>query len=234
VARGRRSGSFRRMRRRKADWVYRSDAYFQAPASGMILRFDGLGTYDPNLKGISVGIESAVGLILYDSANALANVAHRGIDTTGVMPASLPLLGQEARAGEDQKVTILGVEGVVWHFTSDWALGAELEVGTRIGVFEQDAITANVSVDPGYTMFGGNAANGPSVWANNGRNNAWERRLYLGFSPGTEKSYLVQTVKWRGRRVLEANECFAFYMERNTNSVNGSYQTFLRTLVAVE
>lgn len=223
-------------RRRRADWVYRTDAFFQAPSSGTIQLYDALGSYTNALKGISAGAQNAQALMLYDSANAMAHIPHSGIDTTGVTPTVLPILGGEARAEDNPRVTILGVEGVVWHFASDWTLGSELEVGTRIGVFEQDNVTGLVSVDAEYTMFiaGGNVAQSPATWANNGRNNAWERRLYLAFTPGSERNYIVQPVKWRGRRVLEPNECFAFYMERNANSVSGSFNIWLRTLVAVE
>lgn len=225
-----------RSKRMKADWVYRFDT-LSYDATGEVFPESGLGTYSPAIIAISAGFENAQGHILYDSQNYMARWAAGGhANAANLAPQ---FLSGPARA-EGRRPTILAVEGVMFFIGSDWALGSELSVGCRIGVFEQDpagATAGSLSLPPAYTMWATAATNyaeNCTVWANNGRNNAWERRPFLRYTPGAERAYIVQKVSWRGRRRLEPNECFALYTELENGSNACTQQFWLRTLVADE
>jgi len=107
-----------------------------------------------------------------------------------------------------------------------------------MGVFEQDVATGNFLLDTEYSMWAnaplaaGSSLSLPAQWANSGRNNAWERRLHVGWSE--TRPFHVQTIRWRGRRRLEPNECFGLYTELEATSVNTRTQYWLRTLVSDE
>lgn len=234
MARGRRrSGSFRRRRRLRADWVYRFDS-MSYDAEGDRVPESGLGTYSGSIIGHSVGIAEAQSHILYDSQNYIAHWAAGG-DVNSL--ALAPIFISGAARAEGRRPTILAVEGVVFVIGSDWSLGSELSMGMRIGVFEQSVDTGNFVIDPSYSMWGnpvGAAENNVSIWANNGRNNAWERRPFLRYMPGNEKNYIQVFVRWRGRRRLEPSECFGLYTELEPGSNACQCQYWLRTLVADE
>lgn len=220
-------GRFKRPKRR-ADWVYRSSGHIESTAGAGV---DLLGTYDSNVLNHTSGTAASQGHILYDSQNYLRTPVR---ETFGGVLSHIP---RAARA-EGRKPTILAVEGIVYWEPSTWALGSLMAIGMRLGVFEQDPGSGNVLLDPEYSMWNdGPYAAGGSLskvvdWANNGRNNTWERRIHYGFSDNSV--FTVVRVRWRGRRSLLANECFALYTELEGTSVDTRTQYWLRTLVADE
>jgi len=230
VARGRRkSGSFRR-RGPKADWVYRPPVY-SYDAEGVPTPEDGLGTYQSTIIAHAVGTANAQGHILYDSRNFMTHWAAAGTPNSAALAPQF--IASTARADSSRRATMLAVQGVVFISGSDWALGSELSIGMRIGVFEQAPENGLLSIDPAYSMWNTplGVAVGPWTWANGARGNAWERRPFLRYVPGQERNYIVMPVFWRGRRVLQENECFALYTELETSSNSASAQYWLRTLV---
>lgn len=213
----------RKARRPKADWVYRNNL-LNAGAYA-----DGLGTYEPQVIAHSTGVINAQSHVLYDSHNYLS--ASR---------SATPLLGfgftrSHARAA-GRKPTILAVEGIVYWEPSVWAAGNLMAIGMRIGAYEQD-VSGVFSLDPNYSMWvqqlgAGTDSTNPAYWANAGRQNAWERRVHYGFSDNSV--FKVVRVSWRGRRVLNDNECWGLYTELEGTSVNTRTQYWLRSLVSDE
>lgn len=208
-----------RKSRRRADWVYRHHAY--TPIGGAA---DSLGTYAPRIITQVSGIATAQSHVLYDSQNWLATSGQGGINTNAV-------LSRSGRA-EGRNPTILATEGIIYVEPSTWAIGNLIAYGWRLGVWEQD-LTGVFSLDPQYSMWV-ESAPGPvcGQWANNGRNNAAERRIHYGFSDN--QAFMVLRVKWRGRRILKPNECWGIYTELESTSVNVRQQFWLRSLVEDE
>lgn len=227
MARSRRRRTPTRRKARKADWVYR---HHVIDSNNNPAVFDQLGTYEPGIVSHATGVDQAQSHILYDSQNYIAHVAAGGV----IAPTGLPHLQGQARA-EGRKPLILAVEGIVYWEPSMWALGNLMAIGMRMGVFEQDQRLGVFSLDVGYSMWlnaTGAQQQRVGAWANNGRNNAWERRIHYGFSDN--QAFVVVRVNWRGRRRLEPNECFGLYTELEGTSVGTRTQYWLRTLVADE
>jgi len=215
-------------KRRKADWVYRGNARIGTDPDGSDA--DLLGTYEPFIFSHTTGPGNSQGHVLYDSQNWLASVGAGGAD----IGTGLRTLNRSARA-EGRKPTMLAVEGIVYWEPTTWALGNLMAIGMRIGVFEQDPGTGNLLLDTAYSMWRdetGGSLSTVGMWANNGRGNAWERRIHYGFSDNSV--FTVARIRWHGRRTLMPNECFALYTELEATSVNTRTQAWIRTLVQDE
>lgn len=218
-------GRFRK--RLRADWVYRSNAQSAEDQDEIA---DVLGTYEPLIFTHSTGVGNSLAHILYDSQQWGALQGGGGVALGGWTRA----INRAARA-EGRKATILAVEGIIYWEPSVWALGNLMAIGVRLGCFEQDPGTGNILLDAAYSMWTnevGGSSSRPSGWANPGRGNTWERRYHVGFSETVP--FFVSRIAWRGRRVLQPNECFAVYTELENTSVNTRTQMWLRTLVSDE
>lgn len=229
MARSRRRMPARKARRR-ADWVYRGNGrQIGIGVSG----FDDLGTYDGNIHTITSGVANAQSKILYDSQNYFAMLGRGGVGTASNV-STIPQIGRVARA-EGRKPVIRAVQGTIYMEATAWAIGNLIAAGFRMGAFEQD-LTGVLSLDSGYSMWDNEGVQPFTYvgnYANNGRGNAWERR-YHHFFTSTTPSALVISVNWKGRRVLQPNECWAIYCELESTSVNARAQWWLRTLVEDE
>jgi len=192
---------------------------------------DLVGSYSGFIPAHLTGPANAQSHVLYDSQNYTRQVLG------GQFGVGLGQLGRVARA-EGRRPLILAVEGIVYWEPSTWALGNLMAIGMRLGVFEQDPGNGVFLVDAAYSMWVDEPAVASSSlstvgdWANNGRGNAWERRIHYGFSDN--QAFTVTRIRWRGRRALQPNECFGLYTELEPTSVNTRTQYWLRTLVADE
>lgn len=209
----------------KADWVFRDNVYDESGAqTGALGSYMNLGTT------LAPGVGNAFGRILYDSHNHIKS----GISTLG---GDFRPFGSQGRA-EGGQATILATRGHISIRPSAWALGANLVVGFRIGVFEQDAGTGLILVDPTYSMFtsGANISLAASAWANS-RQWVWERRFYTTFSDNAQVYNMNVRIKCRRR--LKPNECWALFAEANNQagtigSVTSTVTTWLKSLVSDE
>lgn len=227
MARSRRRAPMRTTRRAPRDWVYRSNAALLGVGTNAN---DQLGTYQELVMGHSTGVAQAQSHILYDSHDYMAELTRGGVGTGNTINAQ-GVLRREARA-EGRKPCIHAVEGVIYVEPTVWAIGNLIALGARLGVFEQD--TSGVFLlDASYSMWTDQVlvlAEHVSKFANNRRNNAWERRWFMGWSD--TRPFMVVKIRWRGRRYLESNECFGLFTELQSTSVNTRMQYWMRTLVS--
>lgn len=215
--------------RPRADWVYRDDER-SIEAGGV--QATPAGTYTNRQVTLGTGPTQAQGRILYDSNDYFAMLTRRGVTAAGVAS----ILRRESRA-EGRKPMMLAVRGIIQVVTDAWALGDTLELGLRIGVFEQDGGTGTVLLDADYSMFTSTVIGDstPSFWANQARNNCWERRIYAVFNDSITRPSWTIPVAWKGRKYLSGNECFALYLEMPVTSVTTvQHRCWLKTLVSDE
>lgn len=213
-------------RRRKADWVYRGNALGNS-VDPPLDNTDTLGTYTSAIVSIASGLANARGHILYDSQNRFLTLM--GPSLGGVAT------GNRAARAEGQKPLMLAVEGGLYFEPSAWAVGNVVSYGIRLGVFEQDPNLGSLLLPADYSMWNTGSSNGPDVYANNGRMNAREWRWAKGYTDaGTTSVARFHYFRWKGRRRLEPNECFALYCEVPSTSVTGRFQFWFRTLVSDE
>lgn len=212
----------------RADWVYRP--FERSLESGGLLQSPP-GTYDTVEVSQAAGIANAQSRILYDSKDYIAHLTTRGIVSAGVAR----MLPGEARS-EGRKPCMRAVEGVIFVTPSDWALGNSIKLGLRLGVWEQAMDTGTFLIDADYSMWSTSAVphSTPSLWANNTRNNAMERRYAFAFNNEVVTPTFTLKFRWRGRKFLEPNECFGVYQETETGSSGIRTEYWLRTLVEDE
>lgn len=218
-AKKRKMRSVPRGTRPRPDWVYRNDARAVAGLGGS----DDLGTYSVVVKALTSGVVNALGMVLYDSANRMQANVPAG--------AGQGYLSRAARA-EGRKPHIRAVEGLVYLEPTAWALGNLIAYGSRILIAEQDIDTGVPVLDAEYSMWANGLVTSASLWANQGRQNVQEKRLFYGFSDN--QAFTVARYSWTGLRALEPHEALFLYMELETTSVNVRFQPFLRTLVSDE
>lgn len=226
MARSKRRRSFSR-KRVSADWVFRPCL---VDVAGAVI--DDLGTYDQIVGTLVAGAANANFSVLYDSHNHVAQ-------TMGALAgAPIRSMPQAARA-EASRALIMRVQGVCIYRPTAWAVGSIFSLGFRFGIWEQDAQTGNVLVDPAYSMWasGGAGVNQlrPATWAND-RNWQHERRTGATFGENNS-AYFMQRFNFRVNRRLDPNECYGIWMEADTffvSSINLQYQLWFRTLVADE
>lgn len=210
-----------RRQRVKADWVYRGDIHDETGA----LVDDG-GSYTASQKTLTSGGPQAIAPILYDSHNYVKSGTMIGGAGT-IIP-----MGMAARA-EAMRPLIMRVQGVVHVSPSTWALGSAFHLGFRFGVFEQDAQTGLLLIDPAYNMWTAvaNVDTAPSRWANDRK---WVRETRTAVTFSDNSQFFNFRFNFKTKRRLNPNECFAVYTETFTGSVNLGLRYFLRTLVADE
>lgn len=230
--RRRRTFSTPRKRRGRVDWVYRPNA----PTIGTgTIGNDNLGTYEYATRTLSTGVANANTLVLYDSANWFADMT-RGSVGLGSIVGGMGGLGRQARAS-GRKPIIRAVEGVIICQPTTWALGSQMGLGVRCGVYQQ-SMEGPAQLDLQESMFIDNNVfprEQISWYANSVRKNVWERRYYKAFGDASTTPSIVMKVRFRCRKFLDDNEGFFLYLESPgsgiMSSVNVRYVTFLRTLV---
>lgn len=208
-------------RRERADWVYLGNIHDEA---GTLVW--AAGTYDAVDFPLLPASGNAVGKILYHSYNFI----HHG--TTMASPGTLLALPRYSRA-EGRNAKIRRVRGMVHIHPSTWAIGSTFRIGFRFGIFEQDAESGFVLIDPLYNMWtnSGNDDVNPQRWAND-RNWQHEWRDTRTFSDNS--SFFNYRFDFPVNRTLKPHECYAMYVESASTSVNLVGQSFLRTLVVDE
>lgn len=218
--------TFSKRRRVAADWVYRP--CLQDLAGGLI---DDLGTYDFITGTLVAGPANANFHVLYDSHNHISN-------TMGALAAAPIREMPNAARAEATRPLIMRVQGIATIRPSAWAVGSIFQLGMRFGIFEQDAQSGSVLIDPAYSMWsaGGAGINQLRVatWAND-RNWQHERRFGQAFHDNG--AYFMQRFNFRVNRRIDPNECYGIYMESDTqfvSSINLLYQLWFRTLVSDE
>lgn len=218
----------KKMSRRRAaprgprkDWVYRP-TYQGSDVEGMSAT-DLLGSYDQQVFGSTSGLTGSSSRILYDSHNRIINVMRGAL--TGGLTIGMPNAARAAGRGP----TCHLVQGVIYVEPTTWAIGNLISWGWRLGVFEQDPLSGAIELDPGYSMWVTTEAINPATWANMGRQNLWEKRLFYGFSDNSRFTTVRMNVPIKVR--LQDHECLALYYEGEGTSVDVRTQYWLRTLV---
>jgi len=221
-----------RRKRRGADWVYRQ-GYNLIGTRGTGLGADLIGTYDPSVTTVSTGQANAQSRILYDANDYFADLTRGGVGSAGTLASQA--VATRAGRSEGRKPCMRAVEGYIYCEPSTWAIGNVMALGVRLGVFEQDIGSGVITIDSAYSMWAYTATlqdPGPAHWANSSRMNCKEWRIWNAFSQNSP--LVVMRIRWRGRKFLNANECFALYLEAPTTSINVRTQYWLRTLVEDE
>jgi len=213
------------LRRKRADWVYRGNQY-QAGIAGAGMDPSVQASYTPSITSIMSGLVNSRALILYDSVNRLKVVAGVGVSGANFM--------ERAARAEGRRPSIMASEGTIYFEPDTWALGNLWAIGWRLGVFLQDPVSGAVSVPGTYTMWtDGGMGDNPAVWANDKK---WvqEERFFKTFTDNQGNGVTTLHYRWRGRRSLGPDECFALYIELEPTSVNGRLQPWCRSLVQDE
>lgn len=207
---------------RRADWVYRG---WETDEGGTPI----LDQMSYGVEARSIAASGSAIAMLYDSHDYMLQAVGggAGAGVAGHLPYS-------ARA-EGRKATCLRVQGMLSYEASTWAAGSRLELGWRLGVFEQAADTGLVLLDVAYSMYTSSTLKDqPAVWANDQATHIAERRIRFEFSAGNEASLRTQKLDISFKRRLRSHECLALYLELPATSVGIRYQTWLRTLVQDE
>lgn len=210
--------------RRRADWVYRPHIRDE---TGAIV--DGGGSYEGSFTTLVAGIAGIQFRVLYDSFNYRSTQ----FPDIGGLNLGGALLGSSAKA-EGRNPLILRVQGKFHYSPTTWAVGSQLLLGLRFGVFEQDPVSGLVSVDPTYAMLNGTATTqtNPAAWANT-RNWVREWRTFQAFA--SNQAVFQQYFDFKCRRALKPHECFGIWAEATSGvSTNAATQYWFRTLVADE
>jgi len=224
--------------RRRRDWVYRArgKTLLDPDAVDLTALEDAQkASYDPVIVTYLGGTANASARILYDSHNHFVELAG---EFTG---AGDPVATAFTRAGraEGRNAVVYAVEGFVHVVPDTWAIGSRVELGWRLGVFDQEAQTGFVSVDGSYSMWnpptGVSPFNTPAMYANDTK---WVRegRLMKAFASTNTMTDFYVIPRWRSKRgrALKPTECFALYIELSSGSVAVRTQAWLRTLVSDE
>lgn len=208
----------------KADWIYRDNIY------GVAGPLEFLGTYTPRGTTVAAGPTVAAGKILYDSKDYITTAMSPGV---GLIAAVSP-----ASRSQGSKAKILRVQGVINYVPSTWALGSQMLIGFRFGIFEQNPSSGNILLPPAYSLWQENVdiMDNPAVYADAPFSH--ERRAFTRFSDNAPA--------WQARfnfpvnRTLMSDQCFAVYIEVADASgglqagVTTIIQPWLRTLVVDE
>lgn len=205
MARSRRGRSVPRgtRRRRKGDWVYRGNQYpgFTGGAADPSVQ----ASYTESVTSVLSGLANSRGLILYDSWNRMQHVMTAG--------AGVPNLISNAARVDGSKPCIMATEAWLAFIPDTWALGTVFTMGWRLGVFLQDPISGAVQVPASYSMWVDNSlADNASVWAND-RQWVREGRTCRDFNNTQTAGIQTLSIRWRGRRYLRPDECWALYLE---------------------
>lgn len=225
MARSRRRAPRRSFRRRKrADWVYRSDLI----ASEDLTSTDGLGTYAPGSVAITAGWTGQLGLVLYDTVNFLGYVAHQDVAAHNSMV-------RRASRAEGRKPTYLGCQGQLIVIPSQWAVGQFYRLAYRIIIAEQDLDYGTPLLNAGYSLWSGVVTDyQPADFANMGRQNIYEHRMSHRYTDASSTPERVLNFNVKTRRRLEPHEGVFLLLETIQSSVTIAVQPWLRSLVIDE
>jgi len=230
VARSRRrkGGTFRK-KRRKADWVYRNHIYIDeamfSPGGY------GIAEDTDNVSNVSAGARA---YILLDSQHVLRQSSL--FDEIGIGVAAAGLLPASARPEYNRQPTVQCVDGWFTTRTSAWTSGDRWQIGVRLGWFEQDLDTGNLSLDVDYGMMDlalSEVFRGPAICAND---YATHIRDWL-FTHQADGGNNVRQLRifWTGRRRAPSEKhCLALYVEgRDIGSYQGPYiSPMVRALIS--
>lgn len=216
MSRARKKGASRRMR---ADWVYRPREYDEELGTYLLDH----ESYGPSTFTVTSGVGGIVGAVLLDSTNYL----HEQTGISRRMPSS-------ARPSRFRRPTVHMVAGIIDIEPTTWALGTILQLGARIGVWQQDAVSGDLlTPSANYSMFAvTNYAQMPAIWANDRRNNLWERRWHDNFSTSNDQAQRTLPIGARVKARLSEDEALGIFLEVPAGSVNLRGQFWLRTLVS--
>lgn len=203
------------------DWVYRGNLH---DVGGLLI--DDMGSYAANESILVAGIPTANVHQLYDSHNFTANTVAGQFDAPRVRVMA------PGRA-EGRRAFIKHVQGMIILRPSTWAVGSSFRYGVRFGIFEQDAGSGGILIDPAYTMWVDPITNSTktNVWAND-RKWQHERRLVQTFDDNDQLWML--RFSFRVGRSLNPNESYAAFSESAAGSVNLFEQFWFRTLLEDE
>lgn len=207
------------MRGPKADWVYRPMLLDEA---GNVV--DSGGTYDPRESLLAGGIESALAKVLYDSHNYVQS---------STMQANLPITMPAPARAQGGNPKILRVQGMTEFRPSDWAIGSNVRLGMRFGIFEQAADGGGFLIPAGYSMWiaTANIMDNPHRWANDG---FWQKELrYVDLLNSGSSNRWQLHFNFRVNRRLQPHQCYGVYVESGGN-VNLHMRFWFRTLVVDE
>lgn len=214
MARSRR-GSFRG-RRPRLDWV-------QNPV-----------TYSELYTNITTEQNNAVAGVLVHSSQV-----RRFSIGTGIVPTEV-LMGA-AFPDVNAKQVVRAVRGTIECIPDEsWSSTAVRQFGFRIAKFVQDPGSQLPQVPIDYNMYGflptppAGTENEPYVFADDPFQ--WERRMNWAFNDQQPSPIFTIPVRWSGKVYLEADECFAVYVEGD-GALGGSgilqCRFWLRSLVEV-
>jgi len=206
----------RRTFTRKADWVYRPDAFVEGGDP------DELGTYDSSLRTVVSGQAGRAAFCLYDSQNVqlqrMTSVAANYLRKTGRAEGRAPLM--------------LRVQGHMYLEPTIWAVGNIIAQGFRILIEEQDPVTGLMIQNSSYSMWAGVAGSHPAMFANE-KNYMYDARIYKVFNLNSD-SHRDWRIDVRMRRRLQPHQALWLYTEGESTGVNVRLQMYLRTLVVDE
>ena len=209
MARSRRrsSGGFRR-NRVGLDWVQNEQCYSE------------------DFTTVTSGVAGAVtGVLLpsHQSRQEWQYIGGAGPGPVNMSAAAFPSI--------NRRQVVRAVRG--WCFVSPlgWAAGNVRSWCLRFSSYLQDPEQGDLLVPQGYTALNASPVplNDPYVWADEPFATEYRRRI--AYSPDSPTPNWNFKVNWSGRKVLEADEAFGFYLE--TFGGDTVWQMWLRCLVEV-
>lgn len=218
-ARGRRPA--RRTRFMRADWVYR-------PSENIEGAF--LGSYTGGqAHTLATGPSGVAAAILYDSVDYKAWLTLNGLAQAAEMPSA-------ARA-EGRTPTVLAMEAWVRFRSTNWIAGAYMMGAVRLGLFEQDTISSQLSLQAEYTIWDVADGNAPAIFANDRQTNMKTWYFAKGIGDGSASNNLPMHLYWKGRRRFPSSKhCLALYFETPAifNTADLRFEIMARSLISDE
>lgn len=196
------------MRRKRMDWVYRPQGEFSSTPGAYCLVSNTMPVNNPG-----AGLINARAVVLLDSVAYLNVLTAEGFANSAGMPAA-------ARPEHVRRPTVYCVEGDIPYRLLQFLAGNQILWGWRLGWFEQDVATGELSVEADYSMFephivGAVPQSDIVRWANDQKNNLKERFFFKRYGTGDASEEAgVMRVFWRGRSTAPTQRhCLALYFE---------------------
>jgi len=208
--------------RKKADWVYRPDVLLE----GAPINLGGwMGQVEmPYTGSISAGSTNAQALILLDSQAVLRQMSV--FDEFGAASADIGHIPNASRPEKLSRPTVHRVDGTLWIRGTIWTLGARVACGVRLGWYEQDLDSGQLSLDVDYCMWDvatSMVQRGPAICANDSATHIMD--WYYVRESGDNPNMGHLNIHWKGkRRAPSEKHCLALYIE---GADFGSHQPFL-------
>jgi len=227
--------AFNRRRKPASDWVYRGWLWeLDDPTSQEVFLS---GSYYNPIQ-VAAGQPGATALVLVDSHNRAQQRLMSGPDGAGTpIKYSLGAPSQPDRPARGPLVRGCDLHLHLYH-TSGWFGNAQMHLGVRIIVADQDAETGAMLQHPDYSMWaniGGLQESGPDYFAN-GRQNCWEERWHFMAPQPSSTTTIPLSIglkrRPRFKRRLDDTEGLFLWVELHQNSQNlGLFNPFCRTLI---